>query len=239
MKLMNKMLTLCSLGMLVSVLGCGHPTILQSIALSPANPSIESSSLPGLEVTYQFTAVGTYVTQREAKETQTINISDSPGLTWSVDPPSFATVVVDNVHNVANVTPTGKGCGTITITATAQGAVGPGTALQTVIGTTTLDLIDTGTDCTGTQTPALIVAVTDTGGSVSGFTLPNDAATSILGCTNVGGSNCIATNLTNGTTVALQATAPATFSINSIPICVDTETCDIVLNDIETVTVTF
>jgi hypothetical protein len=90
-----------------SLVGCGNPTGLDSVQVTPATQSLTVGQ------TAQFTAVGTY---GNASRPSTQNITSS--VTWTSNAPSVATISTSGIA-------TAVGAGTTTITATASGFNGP------------------------------------------------------------------------------------------------------------------
>jgi hypothetical protein len=102
----------CSLGLLLFVLSCGHPTQLTSMTISPTSAGVIGF---GNTAPTQFIVTGTFI---HPKETRDI----SSEVTWTSSTPVVATV-----NSSGLVTPTGNYCGGTVITATAgQSLVGGG-----------------------------------------------------------------------------------------------------------------
>ncbi len=102
------------IGIVVSLTGCGNPTGLDSIQVSPANQALTVGQ------TAQFMATGTYGNAKHPS-TQTI----STGITWSTSAPAVATVSSSGLA-------TAVGAGTATISASADGYAGPVVSSATV-----------------------------------------------------------------------------------------------------------
>lgn len=106
-------LAMCSM---ILLSGCGGPTpYLASIQVTPGSASV------GAGTSAQFTAVGTYQSQK--KSPYTVDVTNQ--VTWSSSIPTVATV---NSNGLA----TGVGAGTTTVTAAIGGVLG--TAEMTVTG---------------------------------------------------------------------------------------------------------
>jgi len=225
MKLVHKALAFVSLALLAFIISCSHPTTLQSIDVTPANPTVSGASLADLVgFTEKFTALGHFI-----HPFKTVDITDR--VTWAVNPPSFA--VVDQ-HG--NVTLTGGGCGDILVTATAhRDVIGSGDSNAVIVGEATLTANVTGNATCGSQQP-LLISVTNGGGTVSAAV--NGVPTTISGCSNTGGLSCLA-NVNTGSTVTLTSTAPATFTPNCSPLGVTGTQCTIIVNNGAKVGVTF
>jgi hypothetical protein len=95
--------TLVNTGSSVSLVVSSGPATLQSIAITPANPTITKG------LTEQFTATGTY------SDSSTQNLTNS--VTWASGTPGTATITTGGLA-------TGAGVGTSTISATSGSAVG-------------------------------------------------------------------------------------------------------------------
>jgi hypothetical protein len=217
-------LTFSSLALLAFALGCGHPRTLQSITIDPAATTVTGTGAGLASFPVKLTAFGHFISP-----VKTVDVSSE--VTWASNTPEIA-----GVDSTGVVTPTGNGsCGTTLITATAhKGVIGPGESDEIVVGTASFTVNDTSNPNCGAQEPVLTVAVTDAGGLVSGTV--NNTATSITGCTQSGGANCVATEPI-GTTVVLTATAPATFSSNCS--FISSSSCQVVMSGNQNVTVTF
>lgn len=224
MKLVKNALTVVSLIALAFTGSCSHPTALQSITVDPSTVTFNAASPADFTlITEKFTAFGHFI-----HPTNTVDISNK--VTWKVNPASFATV-----DAIGNVTPTGAGCGAILITATAnRDTIQSGPVDQVIVGEATMNLVIPGSQTCGGGTQTLLVSVTDTGGTVSGAI--SGSATSISGCSNTGGLQCVATVATNSA-VTLTASAPATFSANCTAI--SATQCTIQMPTDQNVTVTF
>jgi hypothetical protein len=229
MKLMNKVLTLCSLGMLVAVLSCGHPKTLESITISPSSGGINGSGpvIPsGPDTTNYFKAYGNFI-----NPTEVVDITNK--VTWTTSTPAVATVaaIPDPILG-EGVTATGVDCGTTVITAAAgKNVIGSGgsDSVAVVYATATYTVTDT-VACTGGE-PVLAVGFagagsgTVTGGGINcidnsggasgvcqeGFpagsqvsltATPTGASTfaSWSGCTTVTGASCVVTLSGSGIT---------------------------------------
>lgn len=105
--------------LVTALIGCGNPSGLDSIQVSPTTQSLTVGQ------TAQFTAVGIY---GNAKHSSTQNITS--GVTWTSSAPSVATVSASGL-----VTAVGAGTATITASATAfNGVVSSSAALTVVAG---------------------------------------------------------------------------------------------------------
>jgi hypothetical protein len=167
MKPMKKVLTLCSLGMLVSVLSCGHPKTLESITVTPVNGGITGTGpvVPsGPATTNYYHAYGNYI-----NPTEIVDITDE--VTWSTSVPAVATVAASATPTLGEaVTATGTDCGATVITAAAgKNLIGSGSAGADAVeyGTATYTVTDT-VACTGGE-PVLSVDFAGAGsGTVTG-----------------------------------------------------------------------
>jgi hypothetical protein len=131
--LMKKAGLVCSLGMLLLALGCGHPTQLTSMSVSPTSAGVVGF---GNTAPTQFTVTGQFI-----HPTETRDISNQ--VTWTSSTPVVATV-----SNSGLVTPSGNYCGDTIITAKAgQSLTGGGdTSSQsemTIAATFTLYVVAT------------------------------------------------------------------------------------------------
>ncbi len=123
----------------------GTAPTLASIAVTPANPTIQTSA------TQQFTATGTY------SDSSTQNITTQ--VTWASSNTAVATI------NSAGLATAGTGAGTTTISAT-SGAVS---------GNTTLTVQTAPPINTGFRSPSANAAVTSSAGDNNGFAAPANA----------------------------------------------------------------
>lgn len=101
-------------GLVLPFSGCGNPSGLDSIAVSPATQSLTVGQ------TAHFTATGTYGNSKHAS-TKTL----TSGVAWSSSTPTVATVDSSGMA-------TAVGAGTTTITASAVGYAGPTTSSATI-----------------------------------------------------------------------------------------------------------
>jgi hypothetical protein len=190
MKLINKVLTLCSLGMLVSVLSCGHPKTLESITINPTGSTIDITGVSAATLAAfptKFTAYGNFI-----HPVETVDISSQ--VAWTSNVP------LATVDSVGNVRATGFGCGTAIITATAgKNLIGSGNTNSNAVVTqsATFNVIDVPT-CEGTAQPTLAVNITGTG---SGSVISSPVG---INC-NANTGTC-ATSFVTGTLVTLTAT---------------------------------
>ncbi len=123
---MRKGLAVCCITLFLLSLGCGHPTQLTSMSISPSGITF-SNAVPGM--TAQFTAYGTFIHPAETRD-----ISDR--VTWSSSITDIATV-----DATGKVTTVGLACGVTTITATAKSdLVGAGGSGSIMTATTTVDV---------------------------------------------------------------------------------------------------
>jgi Bacterial Ig-like domain (group 2) len=98
----------------ISLVGCGNPSGLDSIQVTPPSQSLSVGQ------TAQFTAIGTF---GNAKHPTTQNLS--AGVAWSSSSPSVATVDASGMVTAVSA-------GTATITASAQAFNGPTTSAATL-----------------------------------------------------------------------------------------------------------
>jgi hypothetical protein len=103
---MRKVRWLCLLIMVSYAVGCGNPTILQSITISPSSLTYRGI---GTGVPAQLTAYGTFIHPSETRD-----ITNE--VTWT----SAITAVASVDSHTGLVTNTSIGCGSTTITATAD-----------------------------------------------------------------------------------------------------------------------
>ncbi len=122
----------CSLGILLFALSCGHPTQMVSMAVSPANTTVVGI---GDIIPAQYTAYGTYIHPAETRDV-------TSQVTWTSSIPLVATVSANGV-----VTPTGQACGVTIITATAgKDLVGQGSDAKVIAATATFTVTDPNVD---------------------------------------------------------------------------------------------
>lgn len=223
MKRTNKILTFCTLAMLVSVLSCGHPMSLQSITITPTNYTVTGTG-PGLAAfTIPYHAYGHFI-----HPTETVDITNQ--VTWSADATEIADFNATPTTPPGVITPTANGsCGIVDITATAgKLVIGPGSTDEIETQTATFTVNDTSNpNCGGIQTPTLAVDEINSG-TVSSTPVG-------INCTD-NGAGCSAA-FTTGTPVLLIANAPATFSPNCTT--ESATSCEIVMSSSAIVTVTF
>jgi hypothetical protein len=109
---MNKIGLVCCLGVVLFALGCGHPTAMTSMTITPTSSGVVGF---GDTIPTQFTVYGKFIHPSETRDI-------TSEVTWSSAVPAVATVSADGL-----VTPTGTACGSTIITATAgQKLVGGG-----------------------------------------------------------------------------------------------------------------
>jgi len=119
-----------SLGLLLFILGCGHPTTLVSMSVTPATATVGPV---GAVIPVQYTAYGNFI-----HPTETRDISSQ--VTWTSSVPMIATV-----SSTGLATPTGTACGTTTITAMADKKLIGGvhtTSSATLVATATFTVAD-------------------------------------------------------------------------------------------------
>jgi hypothetical protein len=123
---MRKALSLCCFAIILFSLGCGHPTQLQSVSISPSSVTF-TEAVPGM--TAQLTAYGTFIHPAETRDI-------TSDVTWSSSVTDIA--IVDATGKVTTV---GLACGITTITATAKSdLVGAGGSGSIMTGVSTIDV---------------------------------------------------------------------------------------------------
>jgi hypothetical protein len=124
---MKKAGLVCSLGILLFALSCGHPTQMVSMSISPS-----ASTVIGItsRIPVQYSAYGTYIHPAETRDV-------TKEVTWSSSVPMVATV------SNGLVIPTGAACGGTLITATAgKDLVGQGSYAKVITATATFTVAD-------------------------------------------------------------------------------------------------
>ena len=131
---MRKALALFCVTVFISFsLGCGHPTQLTGMSISPSSTTF-GNAVPGM--TTQLTAYGTFIHPAETRDI-------TNDVTWS-----SSTTDIAVVDSAGKVTVVGAACGLTLITATAKSdLVGAGGSGSVKTATANIDVKFEGVDC--------------------------------------------------------------------------------------------
>ncbi len=182
------------ISLVLPLAGCGNPSGLDSIQISPTSQSLTTGQ------TVQFTVTGTY---GNSKHTSTQEITN--GVTWASRNTGVVTVTSSGVA-------TAVGAGTATITASAQAFNGPASSSATITVTSTGGSTASGTIVGITITPGaqsiagagntvqfIAIGTTSSGATVNltNSVIWTSSATSIA---TIGATTGLATSVASGTT---------------------------------------